>query len=237
MHETATNISAPALVYIGMGLITARILLDGTNTRGITWLQWLQFLVDAGSIVLLWPLVLFIEKFETWVKSSTDEVKHETSQPQPSPQNTRVDRHHHQCHGAGCAGRFCLAVVPGPGGRQLRRSGRYLAGVLLALLLPCSPRFHLANWRVVIPEAGFRSAYHFAERFFARRSIRATGLLARVAKFATGWAAHLYYWVYPGVMVAFMGMLADYLLRQMGYSPTVFGRLFWQPRLPHLSDF
>jgi len=76
MHETATNLSAPALVYIGMGLVMARILLDGTNTRGFNWLKWLQFLVDAARIVMLWPLVLFIEKFEAWLKSdSSDEVK------------------------------------------------------------------------------------------------------------------------------------------------------------------
>jgi len=25
---------------------------------------------------------------------------------------------------------------------------------------------------------------------------------ARVAKFIVGWGSHLYYWVYPGVMVA-----------------------------------
>ena len=78
MHETTTNISAPALVYIGMGLVMARILLDGTNTRGFNWLKWLQFLVDAARIVMLWPLVLFIEKFEAWLKSdSDDEVKHD----------------------------------------------------------------------------------------------------------------------------------------------------------------
>jgi len=78
MHETATNISAPALVYIGMGLVIARILLDGTNTRDYNWLKWLQFLVDAARIVMLWPLVLFIEKFESWLKSdSNDEVKHD----------------------------------------------------------------------------------------------------------------------------------------------------------------
>jgi len=77
MHETATNLSAPALVYIGMGLVMARILLDGTNTRGFNWLKWLQFLVDAARIVMLWPLVLFIEKFEAWLKSDSndDEVK------------------------------------------------------------------------------------------------------------------------------------------------------------------
>lgn len=78
MHETTSNISAPALIYLGMGLILARILLDGKNTRRFTWLQWLQYLVDAARIVMLWPLVLFIEKFESWLKSdSTDEVSHD----------------------------------------------------------------------------------------------------------------------------------------------------------------
>lgn len=78
MHETTSNSSAPALIYIGMGLMIARIQLGDTNTRGFTWLQWAQFLVDAGRIVMLWPLVLFIEKFESWLKSdSSDEVKHD----------------------------------------------------------------------------------------------------------------------------------------------------------------
>jgi len=78
MHETTTNISPPALIYIGMGLMIARIQLGDTNIRGFNWLQWLQFLVDAARIVMLWPLVLFIEKFEAWLKSdSSDEVKHD----------------------------------------------------------------------------------------------------------------------------------------------------------------
>ena len=78
MHETTTNISPPALIYIGMGLMIARIQLGDTNILGFNWLQWLQFLVDAARIVMLWPLVLFIEKFEAWLKSdSSDEVKHD----------------------------------------------------------------------------------------------------------------------------------------------------------------
>jgi len=78
MHETASNISPPALIYISMGLVIARILLDRKSTRGFTWLQWLQYLVDAARIVLLWPLVLFIEKLEKWLKpEATDEVKHD----------------------------------------------------------------------------------------------------------------------------------------------------------------
>jgi hypothetical protein len=59
----------PALIYLAMGLIIARISLDGTKTRGWKWLQWLQFLVDAARITLLWPLVLFIEKLSSWLKS------------------------------------------------------------------------------------------------------------------------------------------------------------------------
>lgn len=75
MHtETTASISPPVLIYLGMGLIIARILLTGTNLRGQAWLVWVQFLVKAGSIVLLWPLVLFLEKFEVWLKSS-DEAK------------------------------------------------------------------------------------------------------------------------------------------------------------------
>ncbi len=78
MPETTLNISAPALIYIAMGLVMARIILDRKSTRGFNWLQWLQYLVDAARIVLLWPLVLFIEKFEAWLKSdSSDEVKHD----------------------------------------------------------------------------------------------------------------------------------------------------------------
>ena len=61
-----------------MGVMIARIQLGDTNTRKFNWLQWLQFLVDAARIVMLWPLVLFIEKFEAWLKSdSSDEVKHD----------------------------------------------------------------------------------------------------------------------------------------------------------------
>lgn len=61
----------PAIVYLGIGLIVARIQLDGKRTRGFTWLQWLQFLVDAARIVLLWPLVLLVEKVVNWLKTDT----------------------------------------------------------------------------------------------------------------------------------------------------------------------
>lgn len=98
-------------------------------------------------------------------------------------------------------------------------------GVLAALLAALLTALSFGELARRYPEAGFRSAYHFAEQVFRDRQHPLETRLARFAKFATGWAAHLYYWVYPGVMVAFMGILVDYLLRQMGYSPTPFGQI------------
>ena len=34
---------------------------------------------------------------------------------------------------------------------------------------------------------------------------------ARLSKFIVGWGSHLYYWIYPGVMVGVMGLLCGYL--------------------------
>src|SRR5512138_106144 len=96
-------------------------------------------------------------------------------------------------------------------------------GVLLALLSAMLTAFSFGELARRYPEAGFRSAYHFADRFFARQQHPRFKLLARTVKFATGWTAHLYYWVYPGVLIAFLGILTDYLLRYFGNSPTVYG--------------
>lgn len=96
-------------------------------------------------------------------------------------------------------------------------------GVLLALLSAMLTAFSFGELARRYPEAGFRSAYHFADRFFARQQQPRFKLLARAVKFATGWTAHLYYWVYPGVLIAFLGILTDYLLRYFGNSPTVYG--------------
>ncbi len=96
-------------------------------------------------------------------------------------------------------------------------------GVLLALLGTFLTALSFGELARRFPEAGFRSAYHFADRVFAAQKNPQHKNLARLAKFAAGWAAHLYYWIYPGVMIAFMGVLADYLLRYFGYHPTVFG--------------
>jgi len=50
---------------------------------------------------------------------------------------------------------------------------------------------------------------------------------ARLAKFITGWASHLYYWVYPGCMVGVTAILGGYLLNQ--FLPDTFAGNYNSP--------
>jgi hypothetical protein len=61
--------SLPECIYLAMGAIIARIILDKTSTKGFSTLKWFQFIFDILRILILWPLVLFLEKFENWLKS------------------------------------------------------------------------------------------------------------------------------------------------------------------------
>ena len=87
-------------------------------------------------------------------------------------------------------------------------------GILVALGLALLTALSYMELAKIYPEAGFAGAVYFAEKAFiddsgAKRPGPAS--MARIAKLITGWAAHLFYWVYPGVMVAFMGTMASYL--------------------------
>src|SRR5437867_3941036 len=62
------------------------------------------------------------------------------------------------------------------------------------------------------PEAGAGSSYYFAEAAVLQREEHTHFRFARLSKFIVGWASHLYYWIYPGVMVAFMGLLITYIV-------------------------
>lgn len=63
------------------------------------------------------------------------------------------------------------------------------------------------------PEAGAGSSYYFAEISLLQREEHRHFKFARLSKFIVGWASHLYYWVYPGVMVAFMGLVITYIIQ------------------------
>ncbi len=87
-------------------------------------------------------------------------------------------------------------------------------GIVVALIVAFLTAFSYAELAKIYPEAGFASCAYFAEKaFLDNQKIKSTTptSIARVAKLMTGWSAHLFYWVYPGVMVAFMATLIGYI--------------------------
>ncbi len=63
------------------------------------------------------------------------------------------------------------------------------------------------------PDSGTGSSYFFAEIALLQREEHRYFKFARLSKFLVGWASHLYYWIYPGVMVAFMGLVITYIIQ------------------------
>jgi amino acid transporter len=80
-------------------------------------------------------------------------------------------------------------------------------GIVLALLLCLATAVCYAEMAKLYPGTG--SSYFFAEQSFLNHE--RAWRYARISKFIVGWGSHLYYWVYPGVMVAVMGELVGYL--------------------------
>src|SRR6516165_6117188 len=96
-------------------------------------------------------------------------------------------------------------------------------GILAALLLCFATAISYAELSKMYPGAG--SSYFFAEQAFLNKT--KAYRFARVAKFITGWASHLYYWVYPGVMVGVTAILSGYLLNQ--FFPNTFSGTYNSP--------
>jgi amino acid transporter len=98
-------------------------------------------------------------------------------------------------------------------------------GIIAALIVAFLTAFAFAELAHLYPDAGTGSAYYFAEKAFLDREEPHYRRWARIFKFITGWAAHLFYWVYPGVMVAFMATLVSYILGQFGIDIGVPGQV------------
>src|SRR5215831_6307611 len=81
------------------------------------------------------------------------------------------------------------------------------AGIVLALLLCLATAVCYAEMAKLYPGTG--SSYYFAEQSFLNHET--AWKYARLSKFIVGWGSHLYYWIYPGVMCGFMGVLCGYL--------------------------
>src|SRR5580658_10746619 len=80
-------------------------------------------------------------------------------------------------------------------------------GIVVALLLCLATAMCYAELAKLYPGTG--SSYYFAEQSFLNHAT--AWPYARVSKFIVGWGSHLYYWLYPGVMVGVMGILVGYL--------------------------
>ena len=80
-------------------------------------------------------------------------------------------------------------------------------GIVVALLLCLATAVCYAELAKLYPGTG--SSYYFAEQSFLNHE--KAWKYARLSKFIVGWGSHLYYWIYPGVMVGVTGVIIGYL--------------------------
>jgi len=81
-------------------------------------------------------------------------------------------------------------------------------GILFATLLCLATAVSYAEMAKMYPGTG--SSYYFAEQSFLNHE--KAWKYARLMKFIVGWGSHLYYWIYPGVMVAVTGIFCGYIV-------------------------
>src|SRR5579864_7478563 len=84
-------------------------------------------------------------------------------------------------------------------------------GLLFALVLAFLTAYSYSELARIYPEAGAGSSYYFAEAALLDKDKEQHRRMARFMKLTVGWISHLYYWIYPGIMVAFGGILVGYI--------------------------
>ncbi|MHB8463580.1 MAG: APC family permease [Acidimicrobiales bacterium] len=99
------------------------------------------------------------------------------------------------------------------------------AGLFFSLVLALLTAYSYAELARIYPDAGTGSSYYFAEAALLDKEKPEHRKRARFAKLSVGWISHLYYWIYPGIMVAFTATLFDYIYKavahhQLTYIPT-----------------
>jgi amino acid transporter len=97
------------------------------------------------------------------------------------------------------------------------------SGLFFALILSFLTAISYAKLAELYPDAGTGSSYYFTEQAMLNES--KLSAFARLSKFIVGWTSHLYYWVYPGVMVAMMATLIDYIFQQFGINLSMFEQI------------
>ncbi len=84
-------------------------------------------------------------------------------------------------------------------------------GLVFSLILALLTAYSYAQLAKIYPDAGAGSSYYFAEAAFLDKEKPEHQRYARFAKLSVGWISHLYYWIYPGIMVAFTATLFGYI--------------------------
>ena len=102
---------------------------------------------------------------------------------------------------------FFIQATTGTAGQPSTAPAMWM-GIFLALLLCLATAVAYAEISKLYPGTG--SSYYYAEQ--AMLSQKGAFKYARLAKFIVGWGSHLYYWVYPGVMVAVTGVFVGYVV-------------------------
>ena len=102
---------------------------------------------------------------------------------------------------------FAIQANTGVAGQPSTAPAMWI-GIFVSLLLCLATAVSYAEISKLYPGTG--SSYYYAEQ--ALLSQDAMFKYARVAKFIVGWGSHLYYWVYPGVMVAVTGVFVGYVV-------------------------
>jgi amino acid transporter len=97
-------------------------------------------------------------------------------------------------------------------------------GLLFALVLAMLTAYSYSQLAKLYPDAGTGSSYYFAEAALLDKEKPEHRRWARTAKLSVGWISHLYYWLYPGIMVGFTGILFGYVYltvahHQLTYIP------------------
>src|SRR2546430_9211915 len=84
-------------------------------------------------------------------------------------------------------------------------------GLLFAFVLAFLTAYSYSELARIYPDAGAGSSYYFAEAALLDKEKAQHRKLARFMKLTVGWISHLYYWIYPGIMVAYGGILVSYI--------------------------
>jgi len=119
---------------------------------------------------------------------------------------------------------FQLQSAQAQPGTTTSTAQEMLPGLIFALVLALLTAYSYSELARAYPDAGTGSSYYFAEAALLEKESPGHRKYARVAKLSVGWISHLYYWMYPGIMIAFTGTLFGYI-----YTTLTGNTLGWAP--------